>query len=367
MSFRNCLTAVLCSFALCFVVQAQEETKIKLSEATTYSEVIGYINQEIIRSGGMDPFNRSTLYMSAGDRLLEIAKDAPEKQMEKRQGYNLKLNAHQFLLRTEEEGIEHQKFEDFLKELEANEDTDIKGIAWSYRISQLSMKARAAEPSPENYAAFMTDIKPFVNNANTSISFFATMGRSVAKQHEVPLEQFVKDLDELVQSADALSEAEKAKRKMVLEGMLRLATVGTDPKLYGKTLDDKDFEWEKLRGKYVLIKFTATWCGPCQMQIPGMLEAYEKYHDKGFEIISVYMWQREDDPVKTVKDYVKEKKLPWIILSEEHSKKANHPEFGDFYGITGVPTFVLVDKEGKMMMPITHGDNWKAKLAEVFK
>ena len=194
-----------------------------------------------------------------------------------------------------------------------------------------------------------------------------SLGRSIAERHQVPAEQFVQELCVYVRSADALSEMEKEKRVMILEGMFRLAAIGNDPKLYGKTLDGKDFDWKKLRGKYVLIKFTATWCGPCQMQIPDMLEAYARYHDKGFEIVSVYMWQSEPDPAATVKEYVKEKGLPWIIISEELSKQAKHPEFRDFYNITGVPTFVLVDKEGKMMMPITHGDNWKAKLAEVFQ
>jgi thiol-disulfide isomerase/thioredoxin len=152
----------------------------------------------------------------------------------------------------------------------------------------------------------------------------------------------------------------------LLKGQLRLA-VGNDPQLYGKTLDYKDFKWEDLRGKYVLIKFTATWCGPCKMQIPGMLEVYEKYHDKGLEIVSVYTRQRESDPVATVKKFVKEEKLPWIIISEALSKTAMHPEFGEFYGLLGVPTFVLVDKEGKIMIPASHGVEWKKKLAEIFE
>ena len=55
--------------------------------------------------------------------------------------------------------------------------------------------------------------------------------------------------------------------------------------LYGKTIDGEDFDWESLRGKYVLVKFTmvqftSPWHPICQMQIPGMLEVYEKYHPR---------------------------------------------------------------------------------------
>jgi thiol-disulfide isomerase/thioredoxin len=57
-----------------------------------------------------------------------------------------------------------------------------------------------------------------------------------------------------------------------LKNSLHLA-YGKDIKLYGKMLDNKDFDWESLREKYVLVQFTATWCGPCHVEIPGMLEA----------------------------------------------------------------------------------------------
>ena len=124
--------------------------------------------------------------------------------------------------------------------------------------------------------------------------------------------------------------------------------VGSELNLYGKTLDNKDFDWESFRGKYVLVKFTATWCGPCKLQIPGLREAYKKYHDKGFEIVSVYIWEQKDD-AETIKQYVELEKLPWVIISEPLTKKAGLPPLDETFGIQGVPTMVLVDKEGKVL------------------
>jgi thiol-disulfide isomerase/thioredoxin len=143
---------------------------------------------------------------------------------------------------------------------------------------------------------------------------------------------------------------------------------GTNFPLYGKTLNDEDFDWESLRGKYVLVTFTATWCGPCQREIPGMLEAYEKYHDKGLEIVSVYIGQDEDEPtaVKEVKDYVEKKKLPWIILSEALTEKAGQPPQGEAFGIQSVPTTLLVDKEGQIHAAQMRGEVLQRELKKLF-
>ena len=139
--------------------------------------------------------------------------------------------------------------------------------------------------------------------------------------------------------------------------------IGSDFTLYGKTLDNEDFDWESFRGKYVLVKFTATWCPPCIMAIPDMLDTYEKYRDKDFEIVSAYVFQHEADPVATVKRFVEQRNLPWIILSEALTAQAGLPPQGEAFGIEGVPTMVLVNKEGKV---ISINGDYKQELRKVF-
>ena len=372
MSFRNCLASSLCLLVLLCAasVSAQDE---QLSDAITFADVAAYLSQgmnKLNAAGVADPKEdariRAALFMVGSEKLMEVA----ENDMERRTAYSWKLNAFRLQVTAGIEGAE-QKVEALLEEIAAHENPSISSFAAAYRFSQFNQRVGSTAPSRANFNALNDELKTWINQGNLPAGNIASVGQRIADRNRVPAAEFVKELTEFVQSAECtLPEEKKKELASALEGILRLA-VGNDPKLYGRTLDDKEFKWESLREKdkekYVLINFTATWCPPCQRMIPGMIETYEKYHDKGLEIVSVYMWQGEPDPVATVKNYVEEKKLPWIIISEELSKKAGLPEFGPHYNIQGVPTLVLVDKEGKIMMPATHGEEWRAKLAEIFE
>jgi len=411
MPFRNSLfVACLLSLFLVPFVQAQS-----LSDAKTMADVAAYVNQEAAKldSDSMKPEELATkiagLLIPAADKILEFAL-TPE---EKTQAYNLKMSAFSGLVQAEVEGAE-QKFETFLDELAAQDEFAAMAEFFRFRLLALQMvergiegadqkliaflheleakeknagrvmisqtgrfllfgeRAKKAETTPENFVNFITDLKDWLIYPYIPVEEIAMLGFEVVYRYKVPAEQFVKEFTEYIRTTPEFVVGETkvnysaAERKELIDAIelaLRLAP-GVDPKLYGKTLDDKDFDWQTLRGKYVLIKFTATWCGPCKKEIPGMLEAYTKYKEKGLEIVSVYISEPGADPAASVKKAVEEAKLPWIILSEALTANARQPGYGEFYGIESVPTFVLVDKEGKIM-PLSRGD-WKKKLGEIF-
>ena len=366
MSFQNCLAFSLGLLALFIADSASAQNK--LDDAKTFADVAAYLSQEIGRhnpDAHAEKENARILggvLLAAGDKLLAIAQN----DMETRSAYNMKLTALQNQAAAGIEGADKQ-LDALFDEIASHDNPDIRNFAAAFRFNQFRVKVLTTVASPENFEQLTAELKILINRKGNTASDIAAIASSIAERNGVPTGQFTKGLIAYVQSPECrLPTEEKERVAGSLEAVLRLAP-GQDPKLYGKTLDDKDFDWEKLRGKYVLVKFTATWCGPCQMKIPGMLEAYEQYHDKGLEIVSVYIWERGDDPVTTVKNYVESKQLPWIIISEELSKRAKHPAFGEFYNISGVPTFVLADKKGEIIVPATHGEEWKAKLAEIFE
>lgn len=139
--------------------------------------------------------------------------------------------------------------------------------------------------------------------------------------------------------------------KMMLGAARRLDLVGKPLELKGTQLDGKKFNLESLKGKVVLVDFWATWCGPCVAEHPNVKKNYAGYKDKGFEVVGVSL----DDDREALDKFIKQHKVPWITLHEEDEEARQHTP--TYYGIMGIPTVILVDKEGKVVSLDVRGPN----------
>ena len=106
-----------------------------------------------------------------------------------------------------------------------------------------------------------------------------------------------------------------------------------------KTLEDQEISLSGLKGKVVLLDFWATWCGPCRESIPHLIQLYRTYQDKGFVLIGLSMDKKGD--ADTVRHFVKSMDIPYPIILTPDDVARN-------YGVTGIPTTILIDKEGKI-------------------
>ena len=143
----------------------------------------------------------------------------------------------------------------------------------------------------------------------------------------------------------------------------RLSLLGKPMEIKGTLLDGTPFNQASVAGKVVLVDFWATWCGPCVAEIPNMLEQYEKYHAKGFEIVGVSL----DEDRDTLVQFVTEKKLPWPVLFEKPEGEGWQHPLATFYGISGIPQLILVGRDGNVITLNARGEKLGEKLAELFK
>lgn len=125
----------------------------------------------------------------------------------------------------------------------------------------------------------------------------------------------------------------------------------------GSTISLSDYAG---KGKYLLVDFWASWCGPCRKEMPHLVDAYAKYKDKGLEIVGVSLDQDAD----AWKGYLEKANMTWPQMSD---LKGWNSELAAPYGVMSIPSTVLIDKDGKIIAKNLMGAKLFSRLDELFK
>jgi thiol-disulfide isomerase/thioredoxin len=126
--------------------------------------------------------------------------------------------------------------------------------------------------------------------------------------------------------------------------------------------DEKDIMGSPLsianyKGKIVLIDFWATWCVPCRIQLPYVLATYQKYHDKGFEIIGISL----DFAPQMLLEFTKQNNMTW---QQYFDGKGWGNKLAQNYGVEGIPATYLLDRNGRIIAKDLPGDELEKAVAD---
>ena len=115
-----------------------------------------------------------------------------------------------------------------------------------------------------------------------------------------------------------------------------------------------------LRGKYVLVDFWAAWCAPCRRENPNVVQLYNRYQDKGFEILGVSLDRTKEAWLSAIE----EDGLDWKHVSD---LKYFHNEAAQEYQVQAIPATYLIGPEGKIIAKNLRGESLEKKLKELFE
>ena len=256
-----------------------------------------------------------------------------------------------------------------MKAAEELKDDARQAVASDVRFYAIEQRAIEAGKLADNeLAPLLDDLQKFFAATTPEARHIRLASATVRLINRLPDEaesdRRAKELGELLAKSEDRTLSRYGKR---LKGERELS--GTTGEMVGKTLDlagtkldGTPFDWESYRGKVVLVDFWATWCGPCVAEIPNVKENYDKYHEKGFDVVGISCDSSRED----LEEFLKENKLEWANIFEEGQTKGEPSPLAQKYNITGIPSTFLVDREGKVIAQDVRGSALGVHLQKLF-
>ena len=269
------------------------------------------------------------------------------------------LNAwNDSLTKTQVKGSKsNDEFTVLKKELE-NINKDIQGLQQKYSEAMQSGNEDGMKKAQIDYEAMMGNQTVYIKNfirehPKSAVSPLIVLMQFSQDISAHDIDTLVVFLDPSIRASVYVSELNK------IAGKKRLTDAGSvAPDFTQNTPEGTPFTLSSLRGKFVIVDFWASWCGPCRKENPNVVALYNKYKDKGLDILGVSLDRDKAAWLKAIAD----DQLTWHHVSD---LKYWQNEVAVKFGVQAIPFTLLLDKEGKIIAKNLRGEDLARKLAEL--
>lgn len=236
----------------------------------------------------------------------------------------------------EDQGVLRQQYRDYS---EKGDEENMKAIYQEYEAIQEKMiqtvKDHIADNNASYVSAFLANVY-FGNSDNVD-----------------ELKEMFKNLDE---SLSGYSYYDDLKSRFENADQVSVGNVAPDFTL--NNTEGKPVSLSSFRGKYMLLDFWASWCGPCRRENPNVVAMYAKYGGDKFDILGISLDKTKEDWIKAIAD----DKLTWSHVSD---LKYWQSEAAGLYGVKSIPHTVLIDPNGVIIAKNLRGKALEEKLASL--
>jgi thiol-disulfide isomerase/thioredoxin len=234
--------------------------------------------------------------------------------------------------------------DELIEYMDSEPDEPDESIINSIMLRQDAVKSKYLDANRNNaigkyiFLSWFFSVPP-----ETADSLYALLGEDVKNQ------EYVKNLfREYIRQVNLLNE----KKKQTEEGQLFTDFTIENGNPDGSPVSLSDYVG---KGKYVLVDFWASWCGPCIAESPTIAEVYKKYAGDRFDVLGIAVWDEREATLKAIREHG----LTWPQILDAQKIPT------EVYGINGIPHIILFGPDGTILARNLRGDTLKTKIAEV--
>lgn len=251
----------------------------------------------------------------------------------------------------------HTVYKDYLDDIK-HFDNRISDLFAEYNSARQAGKQELVEEINRLYDELESEKKQYIiryvtSNSGSPAAAYITL-RNLSQLGLGELEQIASAMDPAISRSTYMIDLNQRVER------LRNVQIGqTAPDFIMNDTTDNPVALSSLRGKYLLVDFWAAWCPPCRAENPNIVAAYQKYHEKGFDVLGVSLDRKREDWIKAIHD----DQLTWHHVSD---LKFWSNEAAALYAVNSIPSSVLLDPDGVIIARNLKGEDLHNKLEEIF-